>query len=234
MTKIVSEFNGGLPNIRVNIHRDDGSMQLKDLTAVEYFSLLRDVFYEHVTMPAARLGALPDGFYDAAISGTPDSYTCAVCLEPGRVSAIYFDKEYVVPYPKLLLVYKVLRGSLVGTRCFALKRNDVLDDNVKLYKYPFGNVDDDGSVCWGGNSRNLIGERKFNSLHDLNFLSVLFVSSPSNGDYFTPDRINNFAPSLSDFYRELGSMDVFPDECLSPIGGHYNLGSFLNDWRCLL
>ena len=141
-------------------------------------------------------------------------------LIPGQVFFVtYCDKKYPVPYPSLLFSIRVVNGKVNKTNVFAVKETDKdrLDENTVLYNFPFGNVYQDGSICWGGNKLPQI-----DGLSEvLKGVIHLFYSAETNADLWNSKRVNievikGSNPILSSVYEILASMEEFPSDALVP------------------
>lgn len=151
-------------------------------------------------------------------------------LIPGQVFFVtYCNKKYPVPYPPLLFSIRVVNGKVNKTNVFAVKEEDKdkLGDDTMLYNFPFGNVYQDGSICWGGNVLPQI-----NGLSEvLKGVIHLFYSAETNADLWNSKRVNiesikGCNPILSSVYDVLSSMDTFPLEALVP--STYKMANLFN------
>ena len=81
-----------------------------------------------------------------------------------HLGVIYlFGVPKQVVFPDLAFLFKVREGMVSASFCFALKRDEsgMIGPASRLCYYPFGNVYDNGKICWGkyGISENDFDQR---------------------------------------------------------------------------
>lgn len=86
------------------------------------------------------------------------------CIRPYN----HFGDTYMVGYPKLLFAYLVKGGRVTSTAVVAAK-DEFIKSNSSVYHFPYGNVYDNGRVCWGNFSHPPVTE-----LADLTFYPESF------------------------------------------------------------
>lgn len=91
--------------------------------------------------------------------------------------ANYQPRKLTIPFPNCVLVCKVSNKRIRNVWVFS-SVNKISTLNDGLCCFPFGNIYEDGHVCWG--SGNTLPE--INSPLDLVAVSALFFDSPFNGD----------------------------------------------------
>ena len=124
----------------------------------------------------------------------------------------YENTQYDVCVPSLVFSFHVDKGRLEKTRVFVLK-DDKPTGNSVLYRYPFGNVYDDGRVCWGSNVFPDILEIK-----RLEMVMTLFIQSPCNSDLYQSEKcIGVKGVPLRELFEQLHNKQDFPEEYLMPI-----------------
>lgn len=177
------------------------------------------------------VGKIPFGYYDAQISEEQGKF-CAdmvAVLPAGKQMMRYENTFYDVSIPSLVFRFEVFREKIVKTDVYAMK-DEAPKDKSRLYRYPFGNVDMTGRVCWGGN--------KLPDIHDLKGLEeamMLFVQSPCNSDYFRGNEYCGHAElSLRELFEKLKDEETYPDDYLVVLkNGSKNmtLGDLVS-WKC--
>jgi len=104
-------------------------------------------------------GILPSGtkFY----AGTKNSYRIGIQV-PTKVRTAEFrldggPRAMTVPFPEILFVFTVSEGRILDSRLFACVP-PIGRSYDRLYRFPFGNVYEEGNICWGGNILPQINE----------------------------------------------------------------------------
>ncbi len=160
------------------------------------------------------IGKIPFGYYDGAI-GMHYNKLCAdiVTVLPASMQMMQYENtQYDVCMPSLVFSFHVNKGKLENTRVFTLKDEKPTEKSV-LYRYPYGNVQDDGRVCWGSNTLPEIREIK-----RLEMVMTLFIQSPCNSDLYHSEKCigQNDVP-LRELFEQLRNVQSFPEEYLMPI-----------------
>lgn len=148
-----------------------------------------------------RVGKLPYGYVDSKIS-LMDTTTFSVVIEVPKAERVlmYYGDMYQVPFPNILMYFYVEQGKLVGSKCFA-----TCGEKETLYCYPFGNVYEDGKICWGN-----VSLPKIQKLEEINIFVSMFFSSGTNDDLY----FNSRGMTQRAMLEELVKLDEFPDEML--------------------
>lgn len=182
---------------------------------VEIGSLLK-AFKKSVveTVELAPIGEIPFGYYNGAV-GIINSKLKAdiVTVLPASMQIMQYENtQYDVCVPSLVFSFHVDKGRLEKTRVFVLKDEEPTEKSV-LYRYPFGNVYDDGKVCWGSNVFPDILEIK-----RLEMVMTLFIQSPCNSDLYQSEKcIGVKGVPLRELFEQLHNKQNFPEEYLMPI-----------------
>lgn len=160
------------------------------------------------------IGKIPFGYYDGAI-GICNNKLCAdiVTVLPASMQMMQYEStQYDVCVPSLVFSFHVNKGRLENTRVFTLKDENPTGNSV-LYRYPYGNVYDDGRVCWGSNVFQDILEIK-----RLEMVMTLFIQSPCNSDLYRSEKcIGQKDVPLRELFEQLRNVQSFPEEYLMPI-----------------
>lgn len=124
-----------------------------------------------------EIGELPFGYIRGAKDvGTMDTFLVALKLPPEKRLLIYYDEDYLVPFPELLFEVAVKNGKVQSSKVFSILHKQGKD---LMASYPFGNVYADGRICWGTNNLPAISEMKQTEL----ILGMFFGASTNNDLY---------------------------------------------------
>lgn len=201
--------------VTVEIIQDDHSVESKVISFEDFLSILNGSFEN--SYDEYEIGKLPKGYYKGSLfPNHENSFKCTVVVPPGKFPVSYYGTIYTIPFPSLVFCFKVIKGCVNSSTCYAVKDDSPTDDTV-LYTYPFGNVHSNGNICWGSNS---LGDVRV--LADIDRLVATFYGVPTNNDLFTPGdtvlRTESFVETLRSFYEHLNGKDDFPTNVLSPFG----------------
>lgn len=162
----------------------------------------------------APIGKIPFGYYDGVL-GMHNGKLCAdiITVLPASMQMMQYENtHYDVCVPSLVFAFHVEEGKLSHTRVFTLKDETPKDESV-LYRYPYGNVYDDGRVCWGYNKLQDIREIK-----GLEMIMTLFIQSPCNSDLYRSEKcIGKKDVPLRELFEQLRNVQSFPEEYFMPI-----------------
>lgn len=134
-----------------------------------------------------RVSTMPDGFVGGALHPNGSVTGVVAIFIPAAIQRMAWENgkdSIMVPYPNIILVHYLTDGRLLKTKAFAVKEKNIVNitDETKLYTYPYGNVSPTGGrVCWGSNRFDVI-----TSFRDLNILTNMFITSPTNSDLYNP------------------------------------------------
>ncbi|WP_054943682.1 hypothetical protein [Paenibacillus ihuae] len=119
-----------------------------------------------------------------------------------------------VPFPRLLFCFELMvretTMDITDVYIAALEDQLILNEESKVYFYPYTNVANSFSVCWGGQKLPSI-ER----VSQLATIPEMFFNSPNSDCYYTGSNISKLP------YRELVEQikgTSFPDEYLKETG----------------
>lgn len=76
--------------------------------------------------------------------------TVGIMVPTGIYPYNYNGEIFDIPFPQMLFVFSIAQKRIGHCQLFALKRGRVNKDTV-LYRFPFGNVGHNGSICFGRN-----------------------------------------------------------------------------------
>lgn len=122
---------------------------------------------------------------------------------------------FMVPYPNMILeiTWKELDCRACPTSVWCTNSTEQWPTpDTLLYRFPFGNVSDKGSICMGGNAVSLSGTETLAEV--VAKCEDLFFNTPYNGDYYSVGNKINSLMSLGDLLTSLNGKSQFPDELL--------------------
>lgn len=182
----------------------DGTAKVKTMPVISLIRLLQGLEISN----GEPLGEIPEGYVSANFS---DSKNYKVVL---RIKALSCPVQFMgklyrsIPYPELCFVMKYNAGKLNESRVYAIQYNKT------LCHYPYGNVYDDGKICWGRYQHPAV-----NSLKDSENAARKFYELATNNDLWSNSYVNYKVGVLSNMYDLLDGKESFPPEWLVPIPG---------------
>lgn len=202
-------FGGKYPNAAKIVIDNNGVKSSKMVSMENLRNLINDNCYYEKPEGFTRIGVLPNGLYDASIKEEDGIFNAyATIITPQKKQMITFiDQGFYILFPSLIYFFKVEANRCVKSSVFAIK-DKVPMDHSKLFNYPFGNVHNDGKICWGN-----IQLPEINSLFDLQEIVKLFIQSPTNLDLYHNPSFNN----PREMYKKLEHCRVFPAKLLTEI-----------------
>lgn len=197
----------GEVSMRVSVTTDEGLETLKTVSLGDFVrlfdkSLVPVIEEEYSTM------TLPKGATKVA-QASDDTFRVNVVYEAERRQLVFGKVIYHVPFPRLIFSFDVKKGKAVGKRCFALKPN-----SNELYRYPFGNVSADGSICFGSIDLGAV-----TGGHCIDRIVDDFFHGVTNNDYYKAGETISPNFSQQQLLEKLKNMDTFPTEWLMPASG---------------
>lgn len=165
-----------------------------------------------------------------SVSMMEDGQNIAVFLPP-EVRFLGYRKRgeelrgFMVPYPGIVMKLLIKNEYAVPKSVWCTDSSVIWPDGAtKLYRFPFGNVSDSGSICMGGNQLRLRGTEGTTEIVDR--CLEMFFATPYNGDYYSVGNKIATGASLVDALTSLHGKENFPDEWL--VDSHCIVGSLLN------
>jgi hypothetical protein len=136
-------------------------------------------------------------------------------IPPHRRKVFYHEAQIEdVPFPRLIVGFEVSirenKMDITDVKIAALEDQLIPNEESKVYFYPYTNVQNTFSVCWGGQRLPSI-ER----VSQLATIPELFFNSPNSDCYYSSANVSKLK------YRELVEQikgKTFPDEYLKPTG----------------
>lgn len=161
-------------------------------------------------------GILPAGtkFY----AGTRNSYRVGVQV-PAKVRTADFTlhevgaRRMTVPFPETLFVFGVKDKRIMDSSLYACVP-PVGRPYDRLYRFPFGNVWENGNICWGNAAHPEIGEPIVLDSVVSRFFTSVFSGHLVNGAnmFNAPEGVVNLRTLL----EHLSGQEHFPDRILKP------------------
>lgn len=175
LEKLKIEMRKGSHIAKVESFYDDGSRDEKGMVYTDLIGILSE---STTGSRYLNFGELPGGYLRGAVDiSNSSSFLAAIRLAPEKRILPFFGEEHIVPFPELLFLFKVISGKAIKSEVYALVYKE--GESV-IAHYPFGNVHDNGSICWGRTTlphlNNIKGTEK---------LIGLFFGSDTNNDLYS-------------------------------------------------
>lgn len=183
--------------------KDGNSIQRKCISLTSYLSILNEsVQTEEIYLD---LGRMPYGYQNGGISPSKKhSFWCSVKLPAQERTLLYYDSVYTVPFPGLYFCFHVENKKLTKSICYACE-----EESDKLYYYPFGNVHDDGKICWGNCTIPEVEQ-----ISDVEKYVQLFFSGSTNDDLWQGRIYCKGIHTQRQFLESLKGKKEFPKDVL--------------------
>lgn len=206
-SKSILQPNGTL-SFKCHLTLDDESVLTKTLSFENYLNLLKEGSIA-VTQKEKFLTIcdLPIGYHSGAIRSDGD-FVMFITVPSSVRTKFYKEQFFEIPYPNLLFGFVSVNNKLVSKKCFSYK--GVLTDKSILYRYPFGNVNQNGHICFGN-----ISLPKADKPPVLNTYIDLFMNGITNDDYYKPGSSITSSYSQGTLLTRLSKKSVFPSALLS-------------------
>lgn len=215
ITAVFSDKQEGY--VQLLIEEDSGMAEQKTVRLSEFKGIL-DLSHDSKS-DMIPIGALPKGYYDGLITADDKtSFVMTICVASNKRHINYYNELFYIPFPSLMFKFQVKKGHVIVSEVFSLD-TDLPSETSKLYHYPFGNVYEDGKICWGSNVLKPVLYKK-----DLDDLIALFFCSGTNDDLF---RSNTFSTQRA-FLTHLKEKEKFPKKLLAESSKYANAGAMLN------
>ncbi len=149
-----------------------------------------DVFFDERRNMQNIKGILPDNLL--SFEPLPGGYYKMIWHRPAELRVMHFVKELKLPTAKTWVPAMVYVAHTKGLFVYALKSNSRPKEATRLYRAPFFNVNDFGSVCLGNAQVQKPKEKTYLNLmkywEDLFWLSEF---THMNGDNKTKSNMNS-------------------------------------------
>lgn len=193
-----------LPDGRVQLVDQRGKSNRTRYVALE--SLISVFSQQSIASPT-----LPPGSIQFWRGG---GYHVVALQRPAHVRTMYmYDEPYKLPMPDTLFLFRVQKESdleikLIEAAVFAMK-GPWNGGDTQLFDFPYGNVFDDRTICWG--DYNV----KLSQFHHLDMVTEMFFDTPFNTDLAgVYDDGTDECENLVDFWESVKEKETFPLERL--------------------
>lgn len=203
--KLVVEIADGSSVVTAHFRTNDGVLTTKTIAIADLLVLLRNNM-------ESTTGILPSGtkFY----TGTKNAYSIGIQV-PAKVRTAQFRlhdlRTLTVPFPESLCVFSVYEQQITHSKLFACIPPVGRTDDP-LFRFPFGNVSENGEICWGDIRHPKIVEPIALDAVVGRFFNSVFSGHLVNGTnmFRTQDGIMNLRTLL----EHLEGKEHFPDQLL--------------------
>lgn len=204
-----------LSKVRMEFTFEDGSAVQKTVTMSDFVRAMSTM--EEEQERCIEIGQIPKGFYDGVLIQNKKQSFDVLITVPAHLGVIYlFGVPKQAAFPDLLFLFTVRGGKLSASFCFAIKRDNsgMIEPVSRLCYYPFGNVYDNGKICWGNTVLPQIGCMK-----DTEKLIQAFFDAETNNDLYQ-NRIAEHPEfkEQSGLLEALKEKEVFPCDWLKENG----------------
>lgn len=161
-------------------------------------------------------GIIPKG--TRFFSGTLSNYVIGIETPAiTKLCNLFIDKEKIqklLPIPRCLFTFRIRDNSVEESFIHALKCS-IFNESDDLFKFPYGNASNYGSICWGD-----VKTDKIKSPIEVISLISHFFCSYFNGDLFNNDTVNFHTLGLKDysfsnFITIMEGQEKFPIDALN-------------------
>lgn len=194
--------------VELKIIKENGFAERKTISFVDFNSIINSSTKESDSF---HIGKLPAGFYDGIVSiKNSSTFQFVIEIPAARRNLSYYGDNYIVPFPRFVFYFAADAGKITKTKIFAVSSSEqkLTDDSV-LYHYPFGNVYDDGHICWGNNVLEPVY-----SYEDVWKFILLFFGSETNDDLFKSGKFHSQRAMI----EYLKNLENFPEKYLRKQG----------------
>lgn len=190
----------------VEVEEEDGSIMAKRLSVDDYLCLFQESVQKKKSYVAVP--RLPKEVVWAAMTDEPDTFK-AVILLPEASRPVFYCGQIIesVPFPALCAFVEVEGGRRMNTKLFAIK---TMEKNAELFRYPFGNVSQDGRCCFG----NIVVDKLRDAGESLR-VTEAFLTGETNNDLW--ESIGNYS-SQGNLFEDLHGKKRFPKNLLKKVG----------------
>lgn len=190
---------------RVTFKEDDVITE-KRMEPVKFAEILLGSVKEDIKMIESPL-VLPECIKKVRMGSDGDRGTFeAVMVFPAQKRGFAFaNRIFYIPFPALVMKACFHKGVRKSERIFALKEDNP-SPTTALYNYPFGNVYNDGHICFG----NI--EQSITCVEEVPKLFEAFINGRTNHDLYDSNRRNSKSMSQGEFVQMLEKMEQFPLE----------------------
>jgi len=190
--------------MRVTLQDNDEIIE-KTLTMDQFIMVLS----ESLGCKAIRIGQLPTGYYDGNFDVSNAGSFSVVLRYPGKQRQfIYEENQFFIPFPPLVFYFKYKSGRREQGDVWAVC-NDEINEKTLLMQYPYGNVYNDGRICFGS-----IRGRQLKHMIDIDMVVEDFFLSITSNDAYRKQ--NTMDLSQGELLQLIKDKQEFPTDLLCP------------------
>lgn len=192
---------------------DDNGIKINKFMTVDKFAtILNDALKEEKDKVEDKTGEISEIFVNDNIITTLqtkrfDNGSCWYMLLRNNVPANFIFKDVLyknIGMPYTLFAIKVFQNKFIRMNICCTKTR-YIDNNTKLYCYPFSNVSSSGSVCLGGNNLSCYDLSNFNNIKNI---PEMFLMMPNSSHSYGN---NNSGKEYIDLLESLKNNDFNND-----------------------
>lgn len=156
------------------VNHTNGTSVRKNISIQELKKAMDAVYADH--LKGNMLGPIPEGYLESCYS-SPGNFRIWITLPAKIRTLMYYGQVCQIPFPSLLFYFEVIKTNISKSCLYAFHGKAA--EGIPLYRYPFGNVYENGNICWGNTQLPRIL-----SLKDVEHLTEMFFMSDTNDDLF--------------------------------------------------
>ena len=155
-----------------------------------------------------------------------NGFSVVALQHPAHIREMYmYEQSYRLPVPDTLFLFRVLHReqgeiTLCDSAVFAMD-GPWQGDDTQLYGFPYGNVFDEHTICWGDYNVTLP------NFYNIDTMMDMFLGTPFNTDLAGHFDSGSEALSLDEFWSDLDQGTEFPVAMLEPVCVYKDLQQFM-------
>lgn len=203
--------------LKVMMTKTDGTVATRTLTVDQFCKILRQSQEQSLDFNEWKKDFFPKDTLYAKIADYKN-YDVVWAEKPGKRCFVYRDEHFFIPFPDLIFAISVRKGNVTSKYCYARKKSD----KKGLYKYPFGNVSSDGSICMGNIS--------LKDIEHADDFAEEFYLGVTNDDYYQVGGKVKPKYTQRQLLEKLSKLEAFPERWLIK-HETFNLNELIDDYR---
>ena len=140
-----------------------------------------------------------------ATDGRPDSFEAVMVYPAQKRGFSFMGNLFFIPFPTLVMKVTYVKGVRKEVVIFALDTDEPTSES-KLFHYPYGNVRESGSICFGNITL------KVKDIADAPKVFDDFLCGKTNNDLYHTQNTRGFSQGELVSYVE--NLEVYPKELL--------------------
>lgn len=191
--------------VRINRSFTDGSQDLKHILLPELIKMLNGTMQGTGNV---LIGEIPYGYYKGAINPCDISTFQVAIIMPAEKRVLnYFEDEHIVPFPELLFLFRAEGGRIISSKLYSIIQSR---GQKMIAAYPFGNVFDNGNICWGTNRLPEVSNMK-----EVEQILSLFFAAVTNDHLYSA---GSNVIKKEEFYNQRGLILALKKKQKFPVG----------------